>query len=195
MRRSFADAEHFARNLHSGQFRKGTEIPYFEHLKSVAVIVQDSGGTNEQIIAALLHDAVEDQGGVQTLDQIRLLFGDCVASIVLECTDSIDKSNTSWYHRKKEYLSHISKMSSEALLISIADKVHNAGCILKDYLEIGEALWNRFSGGKEGVLWYYGRLVEEFEARGIYPDLVKILRDTVSELQQNLKITSKDSSS
>ena len=123
-------------------------MPYISHLMSVSALVLENGGDEDQAIAALLHDAVEDQGGKPTLDTIRHLFGDQVADIVLECSDSdatdpVQKLPS--LERKRAYLRHLPTISNEALLVTLADKVHNARSILGDYLQVGDEVWSRFN--------------------------------------------------
>jgi len=164
--RRFDMAVQFASGLHHNQSRKGTHIPYIAHLMSVAALVLEAGGNEDQAIAALLHDAVEDQGGLPTLDTIRRLFGDRVADRVLECSDS-DSSDPNkkapWHERKQAYLEHLKAASPDALLVSAADKLHNARDILACYRELGDEVWSRFNkkAGKEDQLRYYRALVTD----------------------------------
>jgi (p)ppGpp synthase/HD superfamily hydrolase len=157
----------FAADVHATQVRKQTEIPYVSHLLAVCSLVLDNGGTEDEAIAALLHDAAEDQGGRRTLERIGLGFGESVAKIVEACSDSlVDSSVTEkaeWKARKEAYLAHLERADRSTLLVSVADKLHNAMSIERDYRRIGAALWERFSGKREGTLWYYGALVEAYE--------------------------------
>jgi (p)ppGpp synthase/HD superfamily hydrolase len=136
---------------------------------SVSALVLENGGDEDQAIAALLHDAVEDQGGKPTLDTIRHLFGDRVADIVLECSDS-DATDPAQklpsLERKRAYLRHLPTISIEALLVTLADKVHNARSIPGDYLQIGDEVWSRFNVGKEDQLAYYSGLFGDFSPEG-----------------------------
>jgi (p)ppGpp synthase/HD superfamily hydrolase len=146
--RRFELALHFASGLHHKQVRKGAEIPYIAHLLSVCALVLEPGGDEDQAIAALLHDAMEDQGGPPTLDTIRRLFGDRVADTVRECSDSESSDpahKLPWHERKQAYLDGLHSASSDALLISLADKLHNARDILACYREMGDDLWQRFN--------------------------------------------------
>ena len=161
----FEDALVYAYRLHAEQVRKGTSIPYLSHLMSVAALVAEHGGDEDQMIAALLHDAVEDQGGRETLDEIRRRFGDKVAAIVESCTDSFATPKPPWRERKEAYVRHLAEASSEALLISAADKLHNARCIVADLRGEGVSTFARFKGGREGTLWYYGALARELRRR------------------------------
>lgn len=179
-------ALHLASGLHHSQCRKGTSVPYISHLMSVAALVLENGGSEDQAIAALLHDAVEDQGGKPTLDTIRHLFGDPVADIVLECSDSdatdpAQKAPSA--ERKRAYLRHLPSISDEALLVTLADKVHNARSILADYQQIGDQIWSRFNVGKEDQLAYYSRLLEIFRQRSAPARLTDELGGVVAALR------------
>ncbi len=159
----FDTALQFASGLHHQQPRKGVSIPYIAHLMSVCALVLETGGDEDQAIAALLHDAVEDQGGLPTLDTIRHMFGDRVANTVESCSDSMAikaSEKSPWRERKDKYLAHLRKANEDALMVSATDKLHNARAILSDYREIGERLWTRFNAAKADQLWYYGALVE-----------------------------------
>jgi (p)ppGpp synthase/HD superfamily hydrolase len=155
----------YAFELHKHQTRKGTSIPYLSHLMSVAALVIENGGDEEQAIAALLHDAVEDQGGERTLAEIRLKFGERVANIVDGCTDAYIVPKPPWKQRKEAYLQHLAVETPEVLLVSLADKVHNARSILADLNQYGAPVWKRFNGGKSGTLWYYRSLANIFASR------------------------------
>jgi (p)ppGpp synthase/HD superfamily hydrolase len=179
---AFDDAVAYAVKLHATQLRKGSEIPYISHLFGVASLVFEYGGTEKEAIAALLHDAVEDQGGLPTLEYIRSHFGQDVANIVESCTDAYVVPKPLWRPRKEAYIAHVAHAGPSAQLVSTADKVHNARAILKDYRELGEAVWERFTGGREGTLWYYRALVEVF-AKAACASLVDELDRTVTEIE------------
>ena len=173
----FNDALVYAAKLHRHQPRKGKDIPYLGHLLGVASLVLESGGDEEMAIAALLHDAVEDQGGLPRLDEIRCEFGAKVARIVDGCTDSYEvdpEKKASWCERKQKYIAHVEhEADPDVRLVSIADKVHNSRTVLADHHEIGDEVFTRFSKGKQGTLWYYRALVDAFraaEARDRHPD-------------------------
>jgi len=178
----FTQALSFAAILHNGQLRKGTQIPYISHLLSVSVIVMRNGGDEEQAIAALLHDSVEDQGGINLLSDIESKFGARVAKIVRQCSDSFEKQKPPWDQRKKAYVASIAHKSDDAILISKADKVDNARTILNNYRKIGEKLWERFRRGREGNLWYYRACVDAFGNRS-NSDLYQELADLVSQIE------------
>lgn len=175
----------FATQLHSTQFRKGTDIPYISHLMSVSSLVLEAGGTEDEAIAALLHDAVEDQGGKPVLERIRTQFGDNVADIVDQCSDADIVPKPPWRERKEKYIADIAHKSPSAKLVSLADKVHNAQTILRDYKVIGEKLWDRFKGKKKGTLWYYRSLSESFK-ENIQSPLVNELDELVTAIESLL---------
>lgn len=179
----FEDALIYAHQLHARQKRKGTSIPYIGHLLGVTSLVIENGGTEDEAIAALLHDAVEDQGGSQTREEIRRRFGERVAAIVDGLTDTDQVPKPPWRKRKEDYIAHLSRASASVLLVSTADKLHNAQSILRDYRLSGGKVWDRFSGGRAGTLWYYRALVTAFRARGDTP-LVQELDRVVSELER-----------
>jgi len=179
----FSTALSYAHELHAAQRRKGTRIPYIAHLLAVTSMVIEAGGDEDTVIAALLHDAVEDQGGQDTLRRIRQRYGVRVARMVEENTDADVIPKPEWRTRKMEYLKAMPKKSRRALLVSLADKAHNAEAILIDYRRIGEKLWQRFSGGRDGTLWYYRSLVKAFRKRPTSPELFRRLRAAVKELE------------
>ncbi len=171
-----------ATQLHAAQTRKGTGIPYVSHLLGVSSLVLEHGGSENQAIAALLHDAVEDQGGKETLDRIRDHFGDEVADVVDHCTDAYVEPKPEWRERKEKYIAEVAAMPPSAALVSCSDKLHNSRAILVDLRDIGEELWGRFTGGKEGTLWYYRSLVDAFE-KVFENSLTEELRRTVDEIE------------
>jgi len=177
----FTAALSFASELHGSQKRKGTTVPYIAHLLSVAALVIEAGGDEDTAIAALLHDAVEDQGGAPMLARIRARFGRKVAKVVEACSDTDLDPKPPWQKRKEDYIAAISHKSPQALLVSLADKVHNARAILSDYKVVGEKVWDRFTGGRQGTLWYYDSLVEAFRGRTPKP-LWKELAETVTAI-------------
>jgi len=178
----FLKAFSIASTLHGNQLRKASQIPYIAHLLAVAALVLENGGTEDQAIAALLHDAVEDQGGLDTLNKIRDEFGDYVADLVDGCTDSYTQPKEEWKPRKLAYLEKLKNASDDVLLISLADKVHNARSILRDLHITGENTWDKFKGKKSGTLWYYQSLAKTFDDAP-YPILKNELRNLVDEIQ------------
>jgi 8-oxo-dGTP pyrophosphatase MutT (NUDIX family) len=183
----FEAAVIYALHVHGGQTRKTTSIPYISHLLSVAGLVLEQDGADEELaIAALLHDAVEDQGGEERLADIRGRFGDRVAAIVRSCSDS-ETSNRAekdpWRVRKARYLDHLRTTPDKgALGVSAADKLHNARAILADYRTHGEELWSRFNAGRDDLLWYYRSLVDIFGERRV--PLAEELGRVVAELHR-----------
>ncbi|MEC9347469.1 MAG: HD domain-containing protein [Pseudomonadota bacterium] len=158
----FGEALRYAHDLHHAQQRKGTAIPYVSHLMTVSALVLEHGGDEDQAIAALLHDAAEDQGGAATLAVIRDRFGDGVAEIVDHCTDSWEEPKPDWRTRKEAYIDGLAMKPARSLLVSLADKTHNAEAILHDWRELGDMLWPRFTGGAVGTRWYYRSLADRF---------------------------------
>ncbi len=178
----FDEALLYASRLHQDQTRKGTHTPYINHLLAVAAIVGENGGTEDEVIAALLHDGPEDQGGEERLEDIRSRFGDEVANIVDGCTDTYEEPKPAWRPRKKAYVARMASAPASVRLVSSADKLHNARSILADLRAIGEDLWDRFTGGKEGTLWYYRALVEAYAEAGANP-VVEELDRVVHEIE------------
>lgn len=180
----FNDALFYALELHASQVRKGSGVPYIAHLFGVTALVLEDGGDEDQAIAALLHDAVEDQGGLQTLHEIQGRFGDRVAHIVEGCTDSYTNPKPPWRERKERYLEHLPEADPDVLLVSLADKLYNARTILSDLQRThGDEVWSRFKGGKDGSLWYYRSLVTIFKQVSRSP-MVNSLAEVVNELEQ-----------
>jgi GTP pyrophosphokinase len=177
----FIDANSYATRLHAGQTRKGSDTPYIAHLLAVTALVLEHGGTEEEAIAALLHDAVEDQGGRPTLEAIRTRFGDEVATIVAGCTDTDEIHRPSWRPRKERYIAHLRAAPYSVRLVSAADKLHNARAILADYQQLGDRLWCRFKGGRDGTLWYYDTVANVLRRRWPSP-LTADLQREVDEL-------------
>jgi (p)ppGpp synthase/HD superfamily hydrolase len=180
----FEDALVLAHQLHAEQTRKGTAIPYIGHLLAVTAIVIENGGTEDEAIAALLHDAIEDAGGDPIRQVIRDRYGDEVLAIVEGCTDTDQTPKPPWRKRKEAYLAHLSEASPSVLLVSLADKIHNAGSILRDLRTEGDSVWSRFTGGRDGTLWYYRALVEAFRARGQFTTMVGELERVVIEIER-----------
>jgi GTP pyrophosphokinase len=179
----FEEALAFAARLHKSQVRKGSDVPYVAHLLGVASLVLEHGANEDEAIAALLHDAIEDQGGAEAREEIRRRFGDVVTAIVDGCTDADVAPKPPWRGRKEAYIARIAGESPSVRLVSTADKVHNARSMLADYRAVGESLWARFKGGRGGTLWYYRALVDAFRQAGSSP-LVDELDRVVSELEQ-----------
>jgi (p)ppGpp synthase/HD superfamily hydrolase len=179
----FQDAFLFASRSHAGQTRKQTTTPYIAHLMSVAALVLEAGGDEDLAIAALLHDVVEDCGGKPVLEEVERRFGVRVAHVVAECTDSDTYPKPPWRQRKQSYLAHLQIADADVRLVSAADKLHNAREILRDYRCDGESVWQRFGGKREGTLWYYRALAEEF-GRQSGDRLVDELQRVIAELER-----------
>ena len=179
----FEEALTWAVALHREQPRKGTGVPYVSHLLSVAALVLEHGGTEEQAIAALLHDAVEDQGGKPTAAAIRARFGDLVADIVDGCTDTDLSPKPPWRERKEAYVARVRREPEHVRLVSAADKLHNARTMVTDLRIHGPGFWSRFNAGRDETLWYLGALVAAFRQAGTMP-IVEELARTVDELER-----------
>jgi len=186
--RRFRDALRYAARVHGGQFRKGTGRPYVGHLLGVTSIVLTHGGDEDEAIAALLHDAVEDQGGKARLREIRKKFGARVARIVDGCTDSYTEPKPPWLARKKKYLRHLRHANSSVCLVSAADKLYNARETLNDLRFEGTKVWERFKAAKKQVLWYY-REVEKILRHKCPRALAGELAGVVTELERLAKIS------
>ncbi len=179
----FEDALVYAARVHSGQRRKGTDVPYVSHLLAVAGLVLEDGGSEDQAISALLHDALEDQPERTSPDEIAHRFGDEVARIVEECSDTVTHPKPPWRERKERYLEHLECADEAVLRVSCADKLHNARTILRDVRRHGDEVWRRFNAGREDQLWYYQSLAEVFTRRFPSP-LSDELRRVVDDLEQ-----------
>jgi (p)ppGpp synthase/HD superfamily hydrolase len=176
----FIDALGYATRVHDGQLRGSDEQPYIAHLLRVAgLVIQDRGSENEAI-AALLHDAVEDQGGQERLADIRERYGDEVAGVVEECTDS---SKPSWRERKEDYIRSLDTASEGALLVSLADKLDNTRSMIRGYRIRGEEQWSRTGKSADDVRWYYGTLAERLCALHPGPLADDLVR-TAAELRR-----------
>lgn len=183
---NFDRALQLAHDLHRRQPRKKSDVPYIAHLLAVTAIVLENGGDEDTAIAALLHDAVEDQGGRPTLDRISREFGERVARIVYECTDADGEPKPPWRFRKEQYLEALPHKSTEALLVSFGDKIHNCRSIVRDLRRDGAAVWDRFEGRRDGTLWYYHELLEKFP-REPYPWLYDEFAAAVRALNEAAK--------
>ena len=181
----FDDAFRYAHEVHAFQTRKGSFAPYVGHLMGVASIVLDDGGSEDEAIGALLHDAAEDQGGRTRLEDIRSRFGDAVARIVEDCTDSWETPKRPWMERKQAYIQHARSLAAPSLRVSAADKVHNTYAILRDLRNMGEHVWDRFSAAPDDVLSYYESLVRAYREAGggrLVDELDRIVRGIQREM-------------
>ena len=184
----FDEALVFASRLHAQQVRKGGTIPYISHLLAVSALVLEHGGKEDEAIAALLHDAVEDQGGEPTRREIQRRFGDGVAHIVDGCSDTDTTPKPPWQERKTAYLAHLQEADGSVLLVSAADKLHNLRTMRSDYELVGEDLWLRFKAGRELTLWYYRSLIEVYQTR--FPSsLTAELTRTFHELETRITVS------
>jgi len=181
----FDDALHYAHAVHRSQTRKGNGAPYIGHLLGVASIVIDDGGSEDEAIGALLHDAVEDQGGRERLEEIRAKFGDTVAKIVEDCTDSWETPKRPWLERKRAYVEHARSLPAPSLRVAAADKVHNAYEILRDLRNVGDQVWARFNAPADDVVEYYEDLVRAFRQSG-GGKLVEELERIVKGIQREM---------
>jgi (p)ppGpp synthase/HD superfamily hydrolase len=188
----FTRAIDYARQVHVS-YRKETTVPYMAHLLGVASLVMGESGhvrfpvTEDMVIAALLHDAVEDEGGLPRLRDIEANFGKEVAKIVEGCTDSFEEDSSKklkWEDRKKSYIDRLRKEPEGTLIVSAADKLYNARAILEDYREIGAAVWNRFKRGRKEQLWYFGELIKVYQERCPSWRIVSELERVIGELER-----------
>jgi GTP pyrophosphokinase len=181
----FDEAVAYARAVHAEQTRKVTGTPYLGHLIGVSSIVIDDGGNEDEAIAALLHDAAEDFGGRERLEDIRSRFGDAVAKIVEDCTDAWTTPKAPWAERKMKYVEHARTLDRSSLRVSAADKVHNSYAILRGLRTMGERVWERFNAGPDDVLAYYQSLVRAYREAGGGPlvdELERIVRGIEREM-------------
>jgi len=172
----------YAAEKHAKQTRKQSAVPYISHLMAVASLVLEAGGDEDMAIAALLHDVVEDCGGMPRLREVRKHFGSRVANIVEGCTDSFGDPKPEWVERKRDYLREVKHANAATRLVSASDKLHNVRTILADYRQHGEAIWTRFTGKREGTLWYYRALSDEYQRR-VPNRITRELEIAVAELE------------
>ena len=179
----------FAAWLHEKQTRKGSGVPYISHLLAVSGLVIENGGSEDEAIAALLHDAIEDQsqrfGGADNLRTILYdRFGEIVLGIVEGCTDADTTPKPPWRARKEAYIARLVNVDNSVLLVSACDKLHNARTLLTDLRERGDDLWVRFNAGKEGTLWYYRSMVETLRSADAPFRIVNELDEIVQEIER-----------
>jgi (p)ppGpp synthase/HD superfamily hydrolase len=182
--RRFVDALAVAIDAHKDQLRTGTAIPYISHPLAVASIALEFGADEDQAIAALLHDAIED-GGASFIPIIETKFGTRVASIVASCTDGVADNNgkkVNWWERKRAYLAHIEDAAPDVLLVLGSDKLHNARAIVSDLQKEGISVFERFSTKREGTLWYYSELSAIFQKRRA--PMAEALKTTVLKMKR-----------
>ena len=172
----FEEALTWASELHADQRRKGKGVPYVFHLLATAAIVGESGGDENQVIAALLHDEVEDAGGAPVLAEIRSRFGDDVADLVDGCTDTDAEEKPPWRPRKEAYVARLRSAPPRLRLVSAADKLHNARCLETDLRAEGDCIWERFRGRRDGTLWYYGAILDALQNGWNHPVIDELAR-------------------
>lgn len=186
----FSEALHYAAELHARQARKGSGVPYVAHLLGVASAVLEAGGSEAEAVAALLHDAAEDQGGRETLEEIRQKFGAEVASVVESCSDSLEakgEKKAPWKERKARYLRHLAEASPSALLVTAADKAYNAKSIARDLKKTPE-VWSRFAASKPEVLGYYASLTQELLVQSKRePRMLPLVRELAASVEQMME--------
>lgn len=174
-------------DVHAGQLRKGTRIPYLAHVMSVAALVLEHGGGEDAAIGGLLHDAVEDSGdGTRMERQIREQFGDHVAGIVVGCSDAVavpGQPKPPWQDRKAAYIDRLAgEDDPDVLLVSACDKLHNARAIVADLRAVGPVMWDRFKAGPAAQLWYYQSLASCYQGR-VPAALSDELNRTIRQMQ------------
>jgi (p)ppGpp synthase/HD superfamily hydrolase len=186
---AFENALAYAARLHAGQMRKGSDTPYISHLLAVTSIALDHGATENEAIAALLHDAVEDQGGQETLEEIRHQFGNQVAEIVAACSDTDELPKPPWRERKEAFVERLRTEPYSVRLVVAADKLHNVNDVLRNYRILGDDLWRHFKGGRNGTLWYYQAVTRALTEAAAPEEqqlnaIIEEINDTLSWLEQ-----------
>ena len=182
--RKFEEALVYASIVHGGQIRKATGIPYIAHVLGVASIAFEYGADEDEGIGALLHDTAEDAGGTARINDIRVRFGERVATIVEGCTDTLETPKPPWRELKEKYLAHLKETDASTRLVSAADKLFNVRSILRELRQRGDAVWARFSGGKKDRLWYYRALVIAFRQHGDHSDRIDELDRVVNKIEK-----------
>lgn len=185
----FVRAVDYAMVIHATQVRKGTTVPYMAHLLGVASLVLEANGDEDLAIAGLLHDAVEDCGGLPRLDDVRQRFGDRVAAVVLGCSDATgaeSKKQQDYWERKRSYLDHLRDAEPDVLLVSLADKVHNARSIVTDIERHGVEILSKFNGAPQQILDYYRECLEIGQANGAHGALLTPLSNSLSDIRRSI---------
>jgi len=180
------EALNFTFQLHGRDARKGGNIPYMAHLLSVCALVQQDGGDEEEAIAALLHDALEDKPHDVNREELKQRFGEKVLLMIELATDTppdyAGGVKPPWRKRKEQYLEHVRSSRPELLRVTLADKVDNARAIYGDFQRLGNDLWERFNAGRDDQFWYYSNAVEAFKAAGVSGPLLRELQDLVKKI-------------
>lgn len=179
----YADALLYTASLHQNQERKVSGVPYIAHLLRVSGIALEYGATEDEAIAALLHDAIEDQGGDATRQEILRRFGPTVVAIVDGCSDADTTPKPPWRARKESHVEHLRQAEPSVRLVVAADKLDNLRSLVREYRRRGESLWEFFHGRRDGTLWYYQAMLEALASGGVTP-LVEELQRTMQELQR-----------
>lgn len=180
----FEQALQFRRRNPSNADPQGSGIPYIGHVLGVCSLVIEDGGTEDDAIGTLPHDAAEDQGGEEVLAEIRRRFGDTVARIVAACSDTFESAKPPRHAREEAHLEHLEQQPESVLRVSLADKLFNARAILRDYLVVGDEIWNRFQSGREGQLWYHRLLADRFSTHLAPGPMAGELAELVDELER-----------
>jgi GTP pyrophosphokinase len=192
----FASALTHAATLHATQLRKGTGTPYVSHLLAVASLAIEYGANEDEAIAALLHDAIEDQGGSETRRRIAALYGEVVAAIVDGCSDTDVTPKPPWRERKERYIAHVGDTSPSVRLVSMCDKLHNARSLIMDLRANRNDLWSRFSAGRDETCWYYRTLVKAYgNALSKDPPSKLRLKELLDELADTVETLERESAS
>lgn len=178
----FLTAMEYATDLHKDQTRKSTDITYICHPMGVASLVLEAGGDEDLAIAALLHDIPEDCGGEARLIEISQMFGNRVERIVRGCSDSLvedPEEKAPWKERKEVHIDHLTIADSDTLIVTAADKAHNARSIATDLQNLGSTLWNRFNADREDIIWYYESVFAVLQERKVSPSLLTPLHNAI----------------
>ncbi len=178
----FAEAVGYALELHREQRRKISGAPYAAHLLGAAANVLEYGGSEDEAIAALLHDAIEDQGGADARRAIADRFGEWIAEIVDGCSDAEGSPKPPWQDRKERYIAHLGTAAPSVRLVCAADKLHNIRALTADYRRLGDSLWQHFRGGRDGTLWYYRAIVDALQMVDSRP-IVNELAQAVTQFE------------
>jgi (p)ppGpp synthase/HD superfamily hydrolase len=174
-----------AATMHAAQRRKGSDIPYVSHLLGTCSIALEYGADEDEAIAALLHDAIEDVEPTEAARAAVARFGERVLTIVEGCTDADTHPKPPWRERKKHYIAHLAEADASVLLVSASDKLHNARSILTDLRRTGDAVWARFNASRDETLWYYRALVQAFRRNPAHnSDLIDELDRTTAEVER-----------
>jgi (p)ppGpp synthase/HD superfamily hydrolase len=177
----------FALAVHGNQVRKGIPVPFISHLMAVSALVLEHGGTAVEGAAALLHDSLEDTS--TSVSVLEDAFGEEITTIVVACSDNLCQDPLCWRDRKGTFLASIESMSASALLVTTADKLHNARDVVKMQRKRGDATFIAFEGQKDGTLWYYGEALKALEgAAPGFPGLRALVGDLRREVAEMFQL-------